>query len=41
MVSSSTQVRNHVGWKRVGQAVAWSIERDGSWRVLTATVQDH
>jgi Do/DeqQ family serine protease len=39
-VHSSTQVRNHVGLKRVGQAVALTIERDGSRRVLTATIQD-
>ena len=39
-VHSSTQVRNHVGLKRVGQAVALTVERDGSKRVLTATIQD-
>ena len=39
-VHSSTQVRNHVGLKRVGQAVALTIERDGSRRILTATIQD-
>ena len=39
-IHSATQVRNHVGLKRVGQAVALTIQRDGSRRVLTATIQD-
>jgi Do/DeqQ family serine protease len=39
-IHSSTQVRNHVGLKRVGQSVAVTIERDGAKRVLTATIQD-
>jgi S1-C subfamily serine protease len=39
-VRSATQMRNHVGLKRVGQAVALTIERDGSRRVLTATIQE-
>ena len=39
-IHSSTQVRNHVGLKRVGQSVAVTVERDGAKRVLTATIQD-
>jgi Do/DeqQ family serine protease len=39
-IHSSTQVRNHVGLKRVGQSVALTVERDGAKRVLTATIQD-
>ena len=39
-IHSATQVRNHVGLKRVGQAVALTIQRNGSRRVLTATIQD-
>ena len=39
-IDSSTQVRNHVGLKRVGQSVALTVERDGAKRVLTATIQD-
>ena len=39
-VHSSTQVRNHVGLKRVGQSVALTVERDGAKRVLTATIQE-
>jgi serine protease DegQ len=39
-IHSATQVRNHVGLKRVGQAVALTIQRDGSRRVLSVTIQD-
>jgi Do/DeqQ family serine protease len=39
-VHSATQVRNHVGLKRIGQPVALTIERDGAKRVLTATIEE-
>jgi Do/DeqQ family serine protease len=39
-IHSATQVRNHVGLKRVGQPVALTVERDGDKRVLTATIQE-
>jgi serine protease DegQ len=39
-IHSATQVRNHVGLKRVGQDVAFTVERGGSSRVLTATIQE-
>ncbi len=40
-VRSATQVRNHVGLKRVGQAVDLTVVRNGSRRVLTATIQEN
>jgi len=39
-IHSATQVRNHVGLKRVGQGVAFTVERGGSNRVLNATIQE-
>jgi len=39
-VRSATQVRNHVGLKRVGQPVALTVDRNGSRQVLTATIQE-
>jgi Do/DeqQ family serine protease len=39
-VHSATQVRNHVGLKRIGQPVALTVERDGAKRVLTATIEE-
>jgi serine protease DegQ len=39
-IHSATQVRNHVGLKRIGQPVALTVIRDGSRRVLTATIQE-
>ena len=38
-VQSATQVRNRVGPKRVGDRVELVLERDGSRRIVTATIE--
>jgi S1-C subfamily serine protease len=39
-IHGATQVRNHVGLKRIGQPVSLTVEREGSGRTLTATIQE-